>query len=85
MPFHLWLALPDAKAAIPHGDAHDARRLVAAALLKAVGKAQLIDVKTRVKWLYSDHKVEILKRSRKLPIQVDEAFARLAVQQSDCE
>ena len=64
-PFHLWLALPDAKSTSSDWDPQNRGRFVTAALLKAVGEAKLIDIKPRIERLYRNHEIHELKVARK--------------------
>jgi hypothetical protein len=66
VPFHLRLALSDAKSTSPDRHAHNRCRFVAAALLKAVGKAKLIDIEACVEGFYRNYEVHVLKIARKL-------------------
>jgi hypothetical protein len=78
LPFHLWLALPDAKSAGPDWNAQHRGGLVAAALLEAVRIPKLIDVDAGVKRLYRYDKVHVLKPARQFATQIDKPITGLA-------
>ena len=69
-PFHLWLALPDAKSTGTDWYMQDGCGFVAAALLKAIRESQLIDIKPGIEWLYRNYQVHKLKTARQLATQV---------------
>jgi hypothetical protein len=60
-PFHLGLALPDAKSAGTDWHTQDGGRFIAAALLEAVGIAKLIDIKPGIERLDGNDEVHVLK------------------------
>jgi hypothetical protein len=74
----LGLALSDAKSTRPDRHPQNRRRFVAAALLKAIRKSKLIDVKSRVERLYGDNPIHELKTTRYLAPEIDETITRLA-------
>jgi hypothetical protein len=75
VPFHLRLALPDAEPPRANRYPQYGSRLVIAALLKAIGIAELIDVKPRIERLNRYDHVNVLQIARELSAQVDQTFA----------
>jgi len=71
IPFHLWLALPDAKSTGSDWYAQNRCGFVAAAPLQVVRVSKLIDINPRVKRLYRNNQVHVLKAARKLTAQIN--------------
>jgi hypothetical protein len=82
-PFHVRMALSDAESALANRDSQNGSRLIAAALLKALGEAKLIDIKPGIEQLYRNNKVHEVKTMRKLIPQVDRTITRLARRPND--
>jgi hypothetical protein len=64
-PFHVWLALPDAKSAVANRDSQNRSWLIAAALLKAFRETKLIDIKSGIERFYRNDKFHELETMRK--------------------
>jgi hypothetical protein len=78
VPFHLWLALSNTKSTAADRHTENRRRPIAAALLKAVRVAKLVNIKPRIEGFYRNHKVHELKTTRYLAAEIDQSITGLA-------
>jgi hypothetical protein len=83
LPFHLCLALSNAKSAGPYWYAHNGGSFIVAALLHAIGIAELVDIETGIKRFYRHDEIHILEAVRELSTPINKAITRLACQRSD--
>jgi hypothetical protein len=82
-PFHVWLALSDAKSAVANRDSQNGSWFIATALLKAFRETKLIDIKSGIKRVYRNDKFHELKIMLKPAPQVDQTITGLACERCD--